>query len=120
MTALPSFVELMASLGLDNSNTSDVKDKHPQTPPFPHHSRSSSYSSTTSSIASFSSNIVPPPQSGLHREASPAIFISRHRNSSGSSDRDGDVEIRRHRARFSPYAPAIVSCGVLRDKSNLS
>ncbi|KAK7695691.1 hypothetical protein QCA50_000327 [Cerrena zonata] len=107
MTALPSFVELMASLGIDN--TPDAKDKHPQTPPFPHHSRSSSYSSTTSSIASFSSNIVPPSHTGLYRESSPApaIFISRHRNSSGSSDRDENVEIRRHRARFSPYAPVI-------------
>ncbi|CAL1702244.1 unnamed protein product [Somion occarium] len=104
MTALPSFVELMATLGLDNNTVST--DKRPQPTSFPHHSRSSSYSSTSSAGSRSSSNVTPS-HSNIYTEPPPAIYISRHRNSSNASDRDGELEARRQRTRYSPYSPPI-------------
>ncbi|KAH8106212.1 hypothetical protein BXZ70DRAFT_1004486 [Cristinia sonorae] len=97
MTALPSFVELMASLGID-SDRPDIKDS----PAHAHHSRSSSYSSTSSVLSRGSASNLPHSQGS----PSPSILISRHPSSS-SLNRDGDAERRRSRSRYSPYSPSI-------------
>ena len=98
-TTLPSFVELMASLGLEN-NSKDATDDLPLN----RHSRSSSYSSTCS-FASQSSSSATNSQVELSADVSPRIIVS------PDSPMDVvDYDRRRyHRARFSPYAPAIVS-----------
>ncbi|EPT03555.1 hypothetical protein FOMPIDRAFT_1046597 [Fomitopsis schrenkii] len=102
-TTLPSFVELMASLGLDNS---------PRLPPLHRdadpanvghrvqHSRSSSTSSS-SSLSSLSGPVL------SHRPLIHSERSSAERESS-PSDRDWDMERRRARVpRFTPYAPCI-------------
>ncbi|KAH9894269.1 hypothetical protein C8Q73DRAFT_745814 [Cubamyces lactineus] len=102
-TTLPSFVELMASLGLggpDDSQESDSKS-------LSRHSRSSSHSSSISHLSA-SSSIVSPPTSNSniysshHINTSPAIVVSSHE---GSPERDMPCDIRRSRAttRYSPY-----------------
>lgn len=103
MTALPSFVELMASLGLENNKT-DTVDSHPHS----QHSRSSSYSSTCSVVSRSSTNNPPQPQLVSQVNGSPSIVISRHPSSSSLS-RESDSERRRSRTRYSPYSPSIVS-----------
>jgi hypothetical protein len=95
-TILPSFVELMASLGLENNK--DVVDE--QCPS--RHSRSSSYSST-SSFLSQSSSSATHSQADSSSETSPRIIVS------SDCSWEGEYERRRYRPRFSPYAPAIVS-----------
>lgn len=96
MTTLPSFVELMSTLGLDHRDSA---------PKFasrsPSHSRSSSNTSTTSS----------PPiilNSPMSRQA--------HRSQSIPSFRELESDRRpgnRHRMpRYSPYSPGAVSCPI--------
>ncbi|EMD40566.1 hypothetical protein CERSUDRAFT_91297 [Gelatoporia subvermispora B] len=108
-TTLPSFVELMASLGLDNtSSTTTGPARHGSGT---HHSRSSSYSSI-SSVSSQASSTVSSTHSSTHSDiysnSSPSIVISRERDEHNLFDRDWDMERRRTRAaRFSPYGPAI-------------
>ena len=93
-TTLPSFVELMASLGLENKDPADERSLRG-------HSRSSSYSS---SVSAFSQSSGPSqPQSDYEMDASPYIVVS-HPHST-----PGEHEQRRHRVRYSPYTPAIVS-----------
>ncbi|TCD71308.1 hypothetical protein EIP91_011079 [Steccherinum ochraceum] len=99
MTALPSFVELMASLGLENSS-SDGQDSHPQ------HSRSSSYSSTASVVSRSSAGNLPTTAQLGGQGGSPSIVISRHPSSS-SLNRDSDSERRKSRTRYAPYSPSI-------------
>ncbi len=96
MTSLPSFVELMASLGLENS--ADPNDMQSLS----RHSRTSSYSSTSSTHSQSSSNYSQALECYRHR--SPSIVIS----SSSPTIAEMEPEKRRHRARFSPYSPAIV------------
>lgn len=95
MTALPSFVELMASLGIDSK--SDAQD--PRT--VPHHSRSSSYSSTTSAISNSSQLAF----------SSSGLSSSKAGSKSGSptpSTREWESSERRSsRQRYSPYSPPI-------------
>lgn len=107
MTTLPSFVELMASLGLENRPepaAEGVQSKH--------HSRSSSYSSS-SSIPSDASSAISTPHSNIFTGSSPAIVVSQHEES--PVERDWEPEKRRCRMlRYSPYSPSIVSfCDVL-------
>ncbi|CDO74051.1 hypothetical protein BN946_scf185043.g101 [Trametes cinnabarina] len=109
-TPLPSFVELMASLGLGG----------PDDAPAPHqansvsrHSRSSSHSSSISHLsASSTSSIVSPPTSNIYSPAfptstilsdSPTIVVSSH-EASPETDLP-PCEFRRSRAttRYSPY-----------------
>lgn len=101
MTALPSFVELMASLGLDSPEP-------PKNTPLPHHSRSSSYSSV-SSITSRSSSTNSQSNLAPYQNGSPAIVISQQHESPTIAPRDWEMERRRSRARYSPYSPPIVS-----------
>lgn len=98
MTTLPSFVELMASLGLESTPSDGNEDR-----PFqPGHSRSSSYSSTFSQ----SSGSSVEPISDYDMDGPPYIVVS---SSNQTVPRDVEVEKRRHRVRYSPYLPAIVS-----------
>jgi len=90
MTALPSFVELMSSLGLDS--TSDSQDNRTA----PHHSRSSSYSSTNSAISNSS-------QLGF----SSTVLSTSKSDSPTPSTREWDSERRSSRQRYSPYTPPI-------------
>ncbi|KAI0728722.1 hypothetical protein C8Q72DRAFT_885038 [Fomitopsis betulina] len=102
-TTLPSFVELMATLGLDNSPRLPSLHRDVDPAHVGHrvqHSRSSSASSS-SSITSLAGSI-----------ASQRPLIRLERSSaeleSSSSDRDWDMEKRRARVpRFTPYAPCI-------------
>ncbi|KAI0346743.1 hypothetical protein BDW22DRAFT_1424868 [Trametopsis cervina] len=91
-TTLPSFVELMASLGLENNK--EVADEEIMR----RHSRSSSYSSTSSFVSQSSSSAA---QADSSLESSPRIVVS------SDPPRELEVDRRRHRTRFSPYAPAI-------------
>ncbi|KAI0692650.1 hypothetical protein BC835DRAFT_1416401 [Cytidiella melzeri] len=93
-TTLPSFVELMASLGLENNK--DVKDEQPLN----RHSRSSSYSSTSSFISQSSAS-ANNSQAESSTDGSPLIVVS------PNPSRDAEFDRRRYRARFSPYVPAI-------------
>ncbi|KAI0921566.1 hypothetical protein AcV7_008216 [Taiwanofungus camphoratus] len=107
MTTLPSFVELMASLGLDNQAGPVDLRSHSGPVGFrtrAHHSRSSSYSSSGSFPSPISSTAsLPRPDS--RADTSPAIMIS---GDEMSSDRDWDADRRRIRTtRYSPYAPLI-------------
>ncbi|KAI0092783.1 hypothetical protein BDY19DRAFT_506260 [Irpex rosettiformis] len=105
-TTLPSFVELMASLGLENNSKDIVADERSLGS---HHSRSSSYSSTCS-FASQSSSSATNSQAELSTDISPRIVVS----SDSPIEMVVDYDRRRyHRARFSPYAPAIVSTNVI-------
>ncbi|KAJ3485363.1 hypothetical protein NLI96_g5029 [Meripilus lineatus] len=100
MTALPSFVELMASLGLDGS-------PKPEERPLPHHhSRSSSYSSI-SSVASRSSSNHSSSNLSPYRNGSPAIVIEQTDSPTTATPRDWEMERRRSRTRYSPYSPPI-------------
>ncbi|KAH9943069.1 uncharacterized protein BXZ73DRAFT_74115 [Epithele typhae] len=87
MTALPSFIELMATLGIDDPTP------EPSKLAAPHHSRSSSHSSTASTLSASSSN---------HKHSSPAIVVSAL---NGPEDSEMPADIRRSRAhtRYSPY-----------------
>ncbi|KAJ8501475.1 hypothetical protein ONZ51_g614 [Trametes cubensis] len=106
-TALPSFVELMASLGLGGPDDS----QEPDNKSLSRHSRSSSHSSSISHLSA-SSSIVPPPTnnsniySSQHINTSPAIVVSSHE---GSPERDMPCDIRRSRAttRYSPYGSIV-------------
>ncbi|KAM5535642.1 hypothetical protein V8D89_010629 [Ganoderma adspersum] len=105
MTTLPSFVELMASLGLGGPDDAPEPTKLSV-----HHSRSSSHSSTASAFSAASSSNVPSASSNIypvhnqlhHKHSSPAIVVSSHE---GSPERDMPQDIRRSRAttRYSPY-----------------
>jgi hypothetical protein len=118
-TILPSFIELMASLGLDN------KPSGPGVAPSPSHSRSAS-------MASRSSSSLPPLHhlsdslanvTGLQRSASPAIVVSHHdtessRPNSRASDQGGSRTSSRRTsvstsgqstARYNPYAAIVRS-----------
>ena len=105
-TTLPSFVELMASLGLDNSPGLPALHRDVEPVNVGHrvqHSRSSS----TSSSSSFSSAL-----SGPLPSSRPLIRLERSsaEREGSPSDRDWDMERRRARVpRFTPYAPCIVS-----------
>ncbi|KAJ3534379.1 hypothetical protein NM688_g7148 [Phlebia brevispora] len=94
MTTLPSFVELMASLGLENRDSSSDSQS------LNRHSRSSSYSSSSSIISQTSSDSSPSlvNRVPLH---SPSIVVS------GSPGKDVEMDRRRHHIRYSPYSPAI-------------
>ncbi|KAH9853771.1 hypothetical protein C2E23DRAFT_884428 [Lenzites betulinus] len=97
-TTLPSFVELMATLGL--SDPADSSDQVSAS----RRSRSSSHSSSIS-LLSASSSIVPTQPSNIYsfrHSPSPAIVVSSHE---GSPERDVACDIRRSRAttRYSPY-----------------
>ncbi|KAI0356637.1 hypothetical protein OH77DRAFT_219692 [Trametes cingulata] len=99
-TTLPSFVELMATLGLGGPDDAPEQ----STQPASRHSRSSSHSSSISHLSA-SSSIVPPPTSNIYsfkHTPSPAIVVSSHE---GSPERDMPCDIRRSRAttRYSPY-----------------
>ncbi|KAI0721873.1 hypothetical protein C8T65DRAFT_170313 [Cerioporus squamosus] len=99
MTALPSFVELMASLGLGGPDNAPEPAKLSV-----RHSRSSSHSSTASAFSASSSN-VPSATSNIYsipHKHSPSIVVSSHE---GSPERDVPGDIRRSRAttRYSPY-----------------
>ncbi|KAI0723384.1 hypothetical protein C8Q76DRAFT_794324 [Earliella scabrosa] len=99
MTTLPSFVELMASLGLGGPDDAPEPTKLTV-----RHSRSSSHSSTASAFSASSSN-VPSATSNIysvHHKHSPSIVVSSHE---GSPERDMPGDIRRSRAttRYSPY-----------------
>ena len=103
MTALPSFVELMATLGLgdDAPEPSKLSAAH-------HHSRSSSHSSTTSAFSASSSNVSTAScniYSLQHKHSSPAIVVS----SLDGSDSEMPADIRRSRAntRYSPYGSIV-------------
>ncbi|KAH9844052.1 uncharacterized protein C8Q71DRAFT_27674 [Rhodofomes roseus] len=104
-TTLPSFVELMATLGLEN--TPGLPALHKDAVPVQvghrvHHSRSSSASSSSSLSSSFS-NTVSPRRPLIRLEGSSAT-----ERGNSPSDRDLDAERRRVRApRFTPYAPCI-------------
>jgi len=104
-TTLPSFVELMASLGLENSPGLPVlhKDMAPVSVGHRvHHSRSSSASSS-SSLSSSVSTTVSPRRPLVRLEGSSAMECE-----GSPSDRDWDMERRRVRVpRFAPYAPSI-------------
>ncbi|OSC99171.1 hypothetical protein PYCCODRAFT_1446954 [Trametes coccinea BRFM310] len=118
-TTLPSFVELMASLGLGGPD--DAPAKPAAGSDSRRHSRSSSHSSSISHLsASSTSSIVSPPTSNIYSSPlrtsisstsststrltdSPAIVVSSHE---ASPERDLlSCEIRRSRAttRYSPY-----------------
>ncbi|KIP12827.1 hypothetical protein PHLGIDRAFT_113416 [Phlebiopsis gigantea 11061_1 CR5-6] len=99
MTTLPSFVELMASLGLE-SNSSDGKEDRPS---YHGHSRSSSYSSTISTLSQSSGSSVEP-NSDYDMDGPPYIVVS---SSNQTVPRDVEVDRRKHRVRYSPYMPAI-------------
>ncbi|PCH41428.1 hypothetical protein WOLCODRAFT_163085 [Wolfiporia cocos MD-104 SS10] len=102
MTTLPSFVELMASLGLDNkAHSPALNNPGPAlTAPRFHHSRSSS----TSSCSSFSSGPVSPPQRTIPVDG-PQIASMRE---SSPSERDWEMERRKARAkRYAPYGTSI-------------
>ncbi|OCH88305.1 hypothetical protein OBBRIDRAFT_94329 [Obba rivulosa] len=106
-TTLPSFVELMASLGLDNNPTTTGPARHGSGT---HHSRSSSYSSTSSmsSQSSTVSSTYSSTHSDIYSNTSPSIVVSRETDEPLASNRDWDMDRRRTRAaRFSPYGPAI-------------
>ncbi|KAI0771866.1 hypothetical protein BD413DRAFT_604019 [Trametes elegans] len=103
-TTLPSFVELMASLGLGGPDDASESAK----PPASRHSRTSSHSSSISHLSA-SSSIVSPPTSNIYSRDnthalphSPAIVVSSHEP---SPERDLPCDIRRSRAttRYSPY-----------------
>lgn len=108
MTTLPSFVELMATLGLGGPD-----DALEPTKLSVHHSRSSSHSSTASAFSASSSNVTSAASNiySIHRTHSPSIVVSSHE---GSPERDVPGDIRRSRAttRYSPYG-SIVSSRVL-------
>ena len=124
MTTLPSFVELMASLGLGGPDDAPEPAKLSV-----HHSRSSSHSSSASAFSAASSSNVPSPSSNIypgqqhqlqHKHSSPAIVVSSHE---GSPERDIPQDIRRSRAttRYSPYGPIVSTsllCGVPRMESH--
>ncbi|KAI0829451.1 hypothetical protein BC628DRAFT_1408881 [Trametes gibbosa] len=98
-TTLPSFVELMATLGL-----ADPADSTDNALSASRHSRTSSHSSSISHLSA-SSSIVPPSTSNIYsfrHSPSPAIVVSSHE---GSPERDVPCDIRRSRAatRYSPY-----------------
>ncbi|EJF62969.1 hypothetical protein DICSQDRAFT_135227 [Dichomitus squalens LYAD-421 SS1] len=106
MTALPSFVELMASLGLGGP-----EDALESTKLSVRHSRSSSHSSTASALSAASSSNVTSATSNIyslqqrqlqHKQSSPSIVVSSHE---GSPERDLPQDFRRSRAttRYSPY-----------------
>ncbi|KAI0751356.1 hypothetical protein C8Q80DRAFT_1098103 [Daedaleopsis nitida] len=98
MTTLPSFVELMASLGLGGPDDAPEPTKLAV-----HHSRSSSHSSTASAFSASSSNVTSATSNiySVHKH-SPSIVVSSHE---GSPERDIPGDIRRSRAttRYSPY-----------------
>ncbi|KAI0676864.1 hypothetical protein C8Q78DRAFT_987407 [Trametes maxima] len=102
-TTLPSFVELMASLGLGGPDDAPDPSQAPS-----RHSRSSSHSSSISHLSSASSSIVPPQSTSnssiysFKHIQSPAIVVSSHEP---SPERDVPCDIRRSRAttRYSPY-----------------
>ncbi|TFK93865.1 hypothetical protein K466DRAFT_477652 [Polyporus arcularius HHB13444] len=99
MTTLPSFVELMASLGLGGPDDAPAPAKLAV-----RHSRSSSHSSSASAFSASSSN-VPSATSNIYsiqHKHSPSIVVSSHE---GSPERDVPGDIRRSRAttRYSPY-----------------
>ncbi|KAI9001198.1 hypothetical protein BD414DRAFT_25716 [Trametes punicea] len=95
-TTLPSFVELMASLGLGGPDDAPEPSKSNA-----RHSRSSSHSSSISHLSA-SSSIVSPANSNIYSSPSPAIVVS---SQEGSPERDLPYDIRRSRAttRYSPY-----------------
>ncbi|KAI0637806.1 hypothetical protein C8Q77DRAFT_391215 [Trametes polyzona] len=97
-TTLPSFVELMATLGL-----SDPQDAPEPSQSGSRHSRSSSHSSSISHTSA-SSSIVTPASNiySFSNTHSPAIVVSSHE---GSPERDVPCDLRRSRAttRYSPY-----------------
>ena len=110
MTALPSFVELMASLGLGGP-----EDALEPTKLSARHSRSSSHSSTASAFSAASSSNVTSANSNIysiqqrqlqHKQSSPSIIVSSHE---GSPERDMPQDIRRSRAttRYSPYGSIV-------------
>lgn len=102
MTTLPSFVELMASLGLENS-PQDGKEGRPS-----HltHSRSSSHSSTISTLSQSSGSSVEPNSDGDYdMDGPPYIVVSSSSNQ--TVPRDVELDKKRHRVRYSPYMPAI-------------
>ena len=107
MTTLPSFVELMASLGLE-SNSSDGKEDRPS---YHGHSRSSSYSSSISTFSQSSGGSSVEPNSDYDMDGPPYIVVS---SSNQTVPRDVEVDRRKHRVRYSPYMPAIVSKNSLR------
>ncbi|KZT72596.1 hypothetical protein DAEQUDRAFT_762879 [Daedalea quercina L-15889] len=103
-TTLPSFVELMASLGLENSP--GLPALHKDAVPANvgrrvQHSRSSSASSS-SSLSSLSSTLSP------HRPLVCLEGSSATERENSPSERDWDTDRRRVRVpRFTPYAPCI-------------
>ena len=104
MTALPSFVELMASLGLENG-PADGKEGRPS---HLSHSRSSSHSSTISTLSQSSGSSVEPNSDGDYdMDGPPYIVVSSTSNQ--TVPRDVELDKKRHRVRYSPYMPAIVS-----------
>lgn len=123
MTTLPSFVELMASLGLGGPDDAPEPTKLSV-----HHSRSSSHSSTASAFSAASSSNVPSASCNIypvhnqlhHKHSSPAIVVSSHE---GSPERDMPQDIRRSRAttRYSPYGSVVSpppSCRAPRTESH--
>ncbi|CCM01692.1 uncharacterized protein FIBRA_03756 [Fibroporia radiculosa] len=109
MTTLPSFVELMASLGLDNSARPATLDTHVGPACFGshfHHSRTSSTSSSCSSFSSAPSGTVSPPHPSITVDEPQSYSVSRRESS--PSGRDWESERRPVRvARYSPYVPTI-------------
>jgi len=94
---LPSFVELMASLGLED----EQKHTGPATTHFKGHRATASFSSVSSSSSSLS---IPTPNT-----ASSLMFpVPSSPTRSLDTDRRAVLNRKRSAARFSPYAPDIV------------
>ncbi|KZT12984.1 uncharacterized protein LAESUDRAFT_754014 [Laetiporus sulphureus 93-53] len=108
MTALPSFVELMASLGLDNAAKPGLHSRHTgaNRPAF-HHSRSSSASSCSSFSSSTSGTLL----------SNPSVRFDATTASRESSPADRDWEMERRRARATRYAPYGASISHSRKRS---
>lgn len=106
MTTLPSFVELMASLGLENTPADGKEGSRP----YLTHSRSSSQSSTISTLSQSSGSSVEPNSDGDYdMDGPPYIVVS---PSNQTVPRDVELDKKRHRVRYSPYMPAIVSTAI--------
>lgn len=91
----------MASLGLENTPSDGIEDRSS----YHGHSRSSSYSSSISTVSQSSGSSIEP-NSDYDMDGPPYIVVS---SSNQTVPRDVEVEKRRHRVRYSPYMPAIVS-----------
>jgi hypothetical protein len=107
MTTLPSFVQLMASLGLDNDRKPlEGPGMSPRSSPHPH--------SRTSSVASGRSSPLSPPSRGINirrLQSSPSIVITQDGGAKPSrTERHASTERRvspTPRARYSPYSAPV-------------